>query len=108
MAKLGDAMVRVISPRKGQPTLVKAVISHPMHSGDATDPKTGKKIPAHFVKKVFGDFNGKTIFEADWSISISRNPYLAYYFTPTESGVLKMTWEDNLGGVFTKEANVSV
>jgi len=108
MASLGSARVRVVDPRKGQPTLVKCLIVHPMHSGDATDPKTGKKIPAHFIKKIYGEFNGQAVFEADWSVSISRNPYLAYYFTPHESGELKMTWEDNQGGVFTHEEKVSV
>ncbi|MEF8792761.1 thiosulfate oxidation carrier complex protein SoxZ [Thiohalorhabdus sp.] len=108
MAKMGQARVRVGSAKSGQPTQVRALILHPMETGLRKDPDTGEKIPAHWVKKVKADFNGQRVFEADWSVAISKNPYLSYYLTPESSGTLKMTWEDNQGGTFTAEAEVSV
>ena len=108
MAKTGQARVRVGSARKGQPTQVRALILHPMETGLRKDPDTGEKIPAHYVQKVKADFNGERVFEADWSVAISKNPYLSYYLTPESSGTLKMTWEDNKGGTYTAEADVSL
>jgi sulfur-oxidizing protein SoxZ len=108
MAKTGTARIRVGSAQKGQPTQVRALILHPMETGLRKDPKTGEKIPAHYVQKVKADFNGERVFEADWSVAISKNPYLSYYIAPQSSGKLKMTWEDNKGGVYTAEADVQV
>jgi len=108
MAKTGTARIRVGSAKKGQPTQVRALILHPMETGLRKDPKTGEKIPAHYVQKVKADLNGERVFEADWSVAISKNPYMSYYIAPQESGKLKMTWEDNKGGVYTAEADVQV
>jgi sulfur-oxidizing protein SoxZ len=108
MAKTGTARVRVGSAKQGQPVQVRALILHPMETGLRKDPKTGEKIPAHWVKKVKADYNGERVFEADWSVAISKNPYLSYYLNPGSGGTLKMTWEDNKGGTFTAEAEVKV
>ena len=108
MAKTGTARIRVGSAKKGQPVQVRSLILHPMETGLRKDPKTGEKIPAHYVQKVKADFNGERVFEADWSVAISKNPYLSYYLAPQSSGKLKMTWEDNQGGVYTAEADVKL
>ncbi|HKJ88741.1 MAG TPA: thiosulfate oxidation carrier complex protein SoxZ, partial [Gammaproteobacteria bacterium] len=79
---------------------MRALILHPMETGLRKNPKTGKKIPAHYIQKVKADFNGSRVFEADWSVAISKNPYLSYYIAPESSGTLEMTWEDNQGGVY--------
>ncbi len=108
MAKVGTARIRVGSATKGQPVQVRSLILHPMETGLRKDPKTGEKIPPHWVKKVKADYNGSRVFEADWSVAISKNPYLSYYIDPGSGGTLKMTWEDNQGGAYTAKAEVKV
>jgi sulfur-oxidizing protein SoxZ len=108
MANIGKARIRVGSATKGQPTQVRSLILHPMETGLRKDPKTGEKIPAHYVQKVKAEYNGEPVFEADWSVAISKNPYLSFFIEPGNGGTLKMTWEDNKGGVFNAETEVKV
>lgn len=108
MAEMGTARIRVGSATQGQPVQVRALILHPMETGLRKDPKTGEKIPAHFVEKVLADYNGERVFEADWSASISKNPYASFYLNPGSGGTLTMTWLDNKDNTFTAEAEVEV
>ena len=44
--------IRIRAKMKGAVTEVKALMSHSMETGLRKDKKTGKKIPAHFIKEV--------------------------------------------------------
>lgn len=77
---------------------VKCLISHPMETGFRKDKKTGKLIPAHFIQEVKAESAGKTVLDAEWNYSISRNPFLAFAFKGAKKGdSLKISWVDNKG-----------
>ena len=109
MARTGRAIVRV--PRKiskGQTFKVQMVITHPMETGFRKDKKTGKVIPAHFITKVEFYFNGKKVTTLHTGAGISKNPYFAIMLKATESGTLKIKYEDNKGGKWEKDVKVNV
>ncbi len=75
---------------------VKALITHPMETGLRKD-KKGKVIPAHYIKKIVVEANGKAVLTADWSGSISKNPFLSFKYTGSKDDTVKLSWEDNTG-----------
>ena len=59
---------------------VKALIAHPMESGQRKDEETGKLIPKHYITDVTVTANDKTVFSSQWGGAISKNPYLAFSY----------------------------
>jgi sulfur-oxidizing protein SoxZ len=83
---------------EGGTTVVKALISHPMETGQRKDKKTGKLIPAHFIQELNVDHNGKNVLNAAWGPAISKNPYLFFKFKGAKAGdKIKISWSDNMG-----------
>lgn len=99
--------IKVRAKVKGGETVVKALISHAMETGQRKDKKTGKKIPAHFIQEVTCSHNGNTVLQADWGTAISKNPYLSFKFKGANAGdTLKMSWVDNKGESDSVEAKI--
>ena len=99
--------IRIRAKMKGNVTEVKALMSHSMETGLRKDKKTGKKIPAHFIKEVLCEHNGKNILTANWSVAVSKNPYLSFKFKGAKQGdTLKISWADNMGKSDTAEAKI--
>jgi sulfur-oxidizing protein SoxZ len=89
-------------------TKVRMLIKHPMETGLRKNKKTGKKIPAHFIKTVICDLNGTNVLTADWGIAISKNPYLSFIIKGAKaSDVLKISWADNKGEHDTRQGKLS-
>lgn len=106
---IGSPKVRVqSSAKKGEAVQVRALILHPMETGQRKDPKTGQTIPAHFIKTVTAEYNGKPVMTADWGVGVSRNPFLSFYVRVEESGTLKLTFTDDKGGSWSGEAKIQV
>ena len=83
---------------EGGTTVVKALISHPMETGQRKDKKTGKLIPAHFIQELNVEHNGKNVLNALWGPAISKNPYLFFKFKGAKAGdKIKISWSDNMG-----------
>ena len=57
---------------------VKALMKHPMETGQRKDKKTGGKIPAHFIQEVVGKANGDEVIIVHWGPAVSKNPYLTF------------------------------
>ena len=90
--------IRIRAKLKGDVTEVKALMSHVMETGLRKDKKTGEKIPAHFIKEVICDHNGKQVLLANWSVAVSKNPYLSFKFKGGKKGdKIKIAWNDNMG-----------
>ena len=90
--------IRVRANAKGDETLVKALLTHPMETGLRKDKATGKKVPAHFIQEVNCTHNGKTVMTAEWSGAVSKNPYLSFKFTGGKAGdTVGIAWTDNQG-----------
>jgi sulfur-oxidizing protein SoxZ len=87
---------------------VKALIKHPMETGQRKDKKTGKPIPAHFVQQITVEHGGKTRVSADWSGGVSKNPLLFVKFKGGAKGdTIKVSWTDNQGGSDSVEEAIS-
>ena len=89
-------------------TTVKALVKHPMETGQRKDKKTGKLIPAHFIQEVVCEHNGNTVMTALWGAAVSKNPYLSFKFSGAKAGdTLKISWVDNKGESDSTETKVS-
>jgi sulfur-oxidizing protein SoxZ len=99
--------IRIRAKMKGDVTEVKALMSHAMETGLRKDKKTGKKIPAHFIKEVVCEHNGKQVLLANWSVAVSKNPYLSFKFKGASKGdSIKISWNDNMGKTDSAEEKV--
>ncbi len=77
--------------------VIRLLIKHPM-SVQRVDPKTGKKIPPHFIDKLKIDKNGESVINANWGQGVSKNPYLSFTLTDVNKGDrLMVSWHDNKG-----------
>jgi sulfur-oxidizing protein SoxZ len=100
--------IRIRAKIKGDVTEVKALMNHPMETGQRKDKKTGNKIPAHFIKEVVCEHNGKKVMTANWGPAVSKNPYLSFKFTGAAKGdTVKISWNDNNGDADSAEAKVA-
>ncbi|SEP83428.1 sulfur-oxidizing protein SoxZ [Ectothiorhodospira magna] len=85
---------------------VRAIINHPMETGQRRD-QAGEVIPAHYITKVQAQCNGQDVFTAHWGPAISRNPFLSFQFQGAAVGdVLKLSWTDNMGESDTSEISI--
>lgn len=82
---------------------VAFMIKHPMLSGLQHNSKTKEKIPANYISKTVFRFNGELLFEADFGVSTSENPYLRFTFIPKQQGELGVIAEDNFGKKFSHD-----
>lgn len=90
--------IRIRAKMKGDVTEIKALMSHPMETGLRKNKKTGKKIPAHFIKEVTCVHKGKNVMVASWGVAVSKNPYLSFKFKGAAKGeTIKVSWTDNKG-----------
>lgn len=92
---------------KGEVFEVKALISHPMESGQRKD-KEGNLIPRRIINKFVFSYNDEPRVTADFAPAISSNPFLQFYTTATESGELKFEWFDDDGTVYTETKPIEV
>jgi sulfur-oxidizing protein SoxZ len=99
--------IRVRATLSGGTTEVQALIQHPMDSGFVKDAK-GEVIPPHFIQELTFEYNGKSVFVADWGAAVSKDPYVKFSFKGAKKGDdLKISWTDNKGGSDTIIAKIS-
>jgi sulfur-oxidizing protein SoxZ len=90
--------IRVRAIANGETTEVQALIQHPMDSGFIKDDK-GEFIPAHYIRELTFEHNGRAVFIADWGTAVSKDPYVKFAFKGASKGdELKASWIDNKGG----------
>ncbi|MFW5910759.1 MAG: thiosulfate oxidation carrier complex protein SoxZ [Thiohalospira sp.] len=86
---------------------VKALVSHPMETGEREDKDTGDKIPAHYIEEMTVKRNGDEILVAEMSSAISKNPYVSFRFDGASSGdTLSISWKDNKGESDSTETKI--
>lgn len=90
--------IRIKAKAQGGETEVKALITHPMETGQRKDKKTGEMIPAHFIQEVVAKHNGATVMTAHWGPAVSKNPYVSFVVAGAKAGdSIEMSWVDNKG-----------
>jgi len=84
---------------------VRVLMAHPMETGQRK--QGGKAVPLHFIQSITAQLNGKTVFSADISQAISRNPVFAFKVKGAKAGdKITVTWKDNKGETRTDETTV--
>ena len=85
---------------------VKALIHHPMETGQRKDKKTGDLIPAHYIQEVHSKANGKDVITIYWGPAVSKNPYLTFKYKGDKGDNLEISWVDNQGNRDSKTGTV--
>jgi sulfur-oxidizing protein SoxZ len=99
---MADPM-KIRATLQGDVADVRVLMAHPMETGQRKD-AAGKLVPLHFIQSITAQLNGKTVFTADVSQAVSRNPVFAFKVKGARAGdKLSVTWQDNTGDKRTDE-----
>ena len=79
----------------GENVKIKTLAEHEMETGVRRDNTTGIIYPRLIIQSVIAKYNGKIVFKANWFSGVSANPYLAFYITAKESGLIEIEWKDD-------------
>ena len=95
--------MKIRATLQGDVADVRVLMAHPMETGQRKD-AAGKIVPLHFIQTITAQLNGKTVFSADISQAVSRNPVFAFKVKGAKAGdKLSVTWQDNTGEKRTDE-----
>jgi len=98
---MADPM-KIRATLQGDVADVRVLMAHPMETGQRK--ADGKVIPLHFIQSITAQLNGKTVFAADISQAVARNPVFAFKVKGAKAGdKLSITWQDNKGDKRTDE-----
>jgi sulfur-oxidizing protein SoxZ len=99
---MADPM-KIRATLQGDVVDVRVLMAHPMETGQRKD-AAGKLVPLHFIQTITAQLNGKTVFSADISQAVARNPVFAFKVKGAKAGdKLSVTWQDNMGEKRTDE-----
>jgi sulfur-oxidizing protein SoxZ len=89
--------IKIRALQKNGVTEVKALMRHPMETGQRRD-DAGEVIPAHFITEVVATHGDRVVMEAHWGAAVSQNPLLGFRFQGGQVGdTVTVTWIDNRG-----------
>lgn len=102
---MGNPM-KIRATAKDGETEIKVLMNHEMETGLRKD-SSGAVVPALYITDVTTKLNGKTVMQAQWGQSVSKNPFLAFKVKGGTAGdKVSVTWVDNKGDSRTDEATV--
>jgi sulfur-oxidizing protein SoxZ len=107
MAKIKPRVKVPKSADAGEIIEIKALISHPMHTGRAKD-KEGNVIPRKIINTFSASFNGTSVFSVALEPAVSANPFISFPFKATESGTFEFKWVEDGGAEFTDSKDMNV
>ena len=88
-------------------TEVKILMQHEMETGLRKE-ADGTLVPAWFITEVKAQYQGRTVLEAQFGQSISKNPYLLFHFKGGAAGeIVTVSWVDNKGDTRTDEVAIA-
>lgn len=100
--------IKMRATLKGDVVEVKAVMNHTMETGMRKDPASGEVVPAHFVRQVTATLNGKTVMDAQWGPSVSKNPVMGFRVKGAKAGdKVAIKAVDNKGETLSGETTVA-
>ena len=92
----------------GENVKIKTLAEHEMETGVRRDNITGIIYPRLIIQSVIAKYNGKIVFKANWFSGVSANPYLAFYITAKESGLIEIEWKDDHATTSYKRGYIKV
>ena len=82
---------------KGDSVHVKALMQHPMETGQRKD-KQGKIIPAYHITEILVKQGDKVLMTVGYGPAVSKNPYTSVVVSGPKKGEnLTISWVDNKG-----------
>jgi len=93
--------------RRGDLVEVRALVSHPMESGQRKDAQ-GNPIPRKILNKFICTYNGREVIRMDLAPAIAANPYFSFFVRATESGSLELTYIDDDGSTISEKVPFKV
>ena len=95
------------SAAAGEIIEIKALISHPMHTGLVED-QDGNTIPRNIINTFRVLFEGEEVFSVDMEPAVSANPFVTFPFRAVRSGVFDFVWVEDGGAEFTASRQMRV
>jgi sulfur-oxidizing protein SoxZ len=100
--------MKIRAQLQGEVADIKVLMFHPMETGLRKDPVSGDLVPAHFIQRVVATLNGKNVMEAQWSMAVSKNPFVNFRIRGAKAGdKVSVAWEDNMGAKASIEATLN-
>lgn len=91
----------------GEAFTIRALISHPMESGQRRD-TTGALVPRKIIHSFRCEFEGETVFACTLEPAVAANPYFEFDAKLAKSGTFRFVWEDDDGSVYSHEQAIAV
>lgn len=88
---------RIKTKARGSAAEVLVLVNHPMETGNRKNKKTGKKIPAHYIKAMTFKKNGKTFADASLGQAVSKNPLVSVRVAAKKGDKIVVSWSDSRG-----------
>ena len=86
---------------------VRILIQHPMETGFRQD-MMGSLIAKNVIRSLSVTFNSEVVFKGSLGTGIAANPSLQFWMKASQSGTLKMVWEDDLGVIGEIEKSIEI
>lgn len=88
---------RIRAKLKSGDTIVRVLLSHPMHTGRAKN-DAGDLIAAEFIQDIRCWRNDEEVLTIKCGTATARNPYLSFYLVDGDKGDnITIRWVDNMG-----------
>ena len=91
----------------GESIEVKTLVSHPMESGFRFD-NSGEAIPRNIISKFEVIYMGEVAFSVKFGPGIAANPFLGFYLTLENSGLVEFVWTEQDGEVTRMSRDVLI
>jgi sulfur-oxidizing protein SoxZ len=95
------------SARRGEVFEVRALIAHPMETGQRSD-GAGGVVPRNIIRRFECRYAGELVFAADLHTAIAANPLLTFWTTAVASGPLTLIWSGDNGFAQTESVMLTV
>ncbi len=103
---MAEGSIRMKVKQQDGVTAVKAIITHPMESGNRKE--EDKLVPAHFIHEVECFVNDSSVLKTYWGGGVQKNPYFSFRIKNAKSGdKVKLSWVDDTGNGDSHEVTVS-
>lgn len=103
---MGNPM-KIRAAAKDGVTEVKILMQHDMETGLRKD-ADGVLVPAWYITDVKAEYQGRSVLDAQFGLSVSKNPYLLFRFKGGAAGEkITVSWVDNKGDKRSDEATIT-
>jgi sulfur-oxidizing protein SoxY len=107
-ARLGQVQIRLPEAiTRNEPNRVQLIVNHPNYTGFQKHPLKHYMISAHYVTDIKVSYGDRPVLTAQTTIAESEDPNLRFYFTPRDTGHLKVEVKDSRGQQFAKAVDVT-